>query len=154
MNLLLDSSSAVPYFTDVGATLRAIGVSASEFDWYVSDVDTNFKPAGLSWSDHWMTGPELAAVLSHADLQFNWAVFSAFPRGTRIDVVEAPSADGNPEFWRDDGTLRPQLKDASFELVCWDSSATILIGISESQAARFCRAYPEAKPLRSVAEPS
>ncbi len=153
MNLLLDSSSAVPYFTDVDATLRAMGVSASEFDWYLSDVETNFDPAGFSWSDRWMTGPELAEVLSHANFQFIWAVFSAFPRGARVEIDEAPFADGNRAFWVDDGTLRPQLAGASFELVCWDSSATILIGISESQADQFGLAYPEAKPLQSVARP-
>ena len=40
-----------------------------------------------------------------------------------------------------------QAPGACFELVCWDSSATLLIGLSAEQAARFMRAYPEARAL-------
>jgi hypothetical protein len=151
MNILLDSTDAVPYFTDVGSTLHSLGLSASEFDWYVSDIETNIIFDGLPQVDGWANGPELAKCLTHPDLQFIWGVFSAFPRGTRVEVPQPPYADGNARFWRDADTLTPQLEGALFELVCWDSSATILIGITPEQASRYTTMHPQAKPLRDVA---
>ncbi|RZI58625.1 MAG: hypothetical protein EOP37_15210 [Rubrivivax sp.] len=151
MNLLLESPTSVPYFTDVGAMLRAMGVAPIEFDWYISDIDTNIFVPGIPASDGWFTGSELASVLSHADLQFVWGVFSAVPPGMRFDVERSPGADGNSRYWQDDGTLAPELDGAVFELICWDSSATILIGITAEQARRFIQAYPEVKPLNMAA---
>lgn len=148
MNILLEGASTMPYFTDVDTVLKAIGVAASTLDWYISDVETNVIPPGLPDGDGWLAGETLATVLSHPGLQFMWGVFSAFPSGTRFDVEQAPVADGNPDYWRDDGTLEPQLDGALFELTCWDSSAAILVGITQEQALRLGSTYPEAKPLR------
>lgn len=83
------------------------------------------------------------------DVQFIWGVFSAFPRGTRFDVPAPPAADGNSNLWYPP-EVQPQLEGASFEIVCWDSSATVLVGGSPKQAERFLVAYPEAKPLSST----
>jgi hypothetical protein len=146
MNLLLESPAPVPYFTDVGATLLALGVKASEFDWYVSDIEMNFNVEGFAPVDGWITGSELERVLAHPNLQFIWGVFSAFPVGRRVEIQESPSADGNPTYWKGGEVLKPQLEGADFELVCWDSSATLLIGITKEQAAHFSSAYPHAKP--------
>jgi hypothetical protein len=44
----------------------------------------------------------------------------------------------------------PQLQGARIEVVCWDSSATILIGLSSEQATRYLTANPHAKPLAST----
>lgn len=150
MNILLESSDAVPYLTDVGSTLCSLGVDASAFDWYVSDIETNFFFEGRPQVDGWMNGPELAQCLLHPGLQFIWGVFSAFPRGMRVEVPRPPSAEGNPRFWRDADTLTPQLEGALFELVCWDSSATILVGITSEQARRYMETHPQAKLLRDA----
>lgn len=148
MNLLLESTDAVPYFTDVGSTLRSLGVSASEFDWYVSDIETNIVGDGIPQADGWMNGPELAHCLAQPNLQFIWGVFSAFPRGMRVDVPRPPAANGNAQLWRDDSPLSPQLDGALFELVCWDSSATILVGVTAEQADSYRAAHPQARLLR------
>ena len=151
MNIFLESTDAVPYFTDVGGTLCSLGVSVSEFDWYVSDIETNIIFDGLPQVDGWVNGPELAQCLLHPDLQFIWGVFSAFPRGMRVDVPRPPDADGNGRYWRDADSLTPQLNGALFELVCWDSSATILVGITSEQADRYKELHPQAKILRDAA---
>ena len=150
MNILLESSNAVPYYTNVGSTLRSLGVDASAFDWYVSDIETNVIVEGLPQPDGWVNGSELAQCLLHPDLQFIWGVFSAFPCGMRVEVPRPPSADGNPRFWQDADTLTPQLEGALFELVCWDSSATILVGITSEQARRYMATYPQAMLLRDA----
>lgn len=145
MNLVLEPPTPVPFFTDVGKTLLALGVKASEFDWYVSDIETNIHVEGFAPVDGWLVGSELERVLSRPNLQFIWGVFSAFPVGLRVDIQESPSADGNPTYWKGSEALKPQLEGAVFELVCWDSSATLLIGITEQQAAHFTSVHPLAK---------
>ena len=148
MNLILESSERVPFHTDMHATLTAMGVEASAYDWFVSDVETNVALPALSEGDAWVTGGELSRMLA-CDVQFIWGVFTAVPLGTRFDVPVAPAADGNSNFWQPPD-VKPQLEGASFEIVCWDSSATILVGVSPKQAERYLVTYPEAKPLSST----
>jgi hypothetical protein len=148
MNLLLEYSDRVPFYTDMRATLKAIDVEASAYDWFVSDVETNVPVPVLGAGDIWITGDELSRLLAD-DIQFIWAVFSAVPRGIRFDVLSPPGADGNPKFWQSPD-VQPQLPGSCFEVVCWDSSATVLVGLSPQQAERFLATYPEAKPLSST----
>lgn len=60
MNLILESSERVPFYTDMHATLTAIGVETSAYDWFVSDVETNVALPALSEGDVRMTGDELS----------------------------------------------------------------------------------------------
>ncbi|WP_205880099.1 hypothetical protein [Lampropedia aestuarii] len=145
MNIILENSQQVDCYTDMAATFTAMRVNPRHYEWFVSDVETNGSVPLLSQGNIWITGDELADVLE-ARIQFIWAVFSAFPVGMRIAVEKAPVADGNPSFWQQPKLL-PQLTGACFEVVCWDSCATILIGVSEAQAAAFSRTYFDAKPL-------
>ncbi len=149
VNLILENSEQVPFFTDMAATLAAIGVAPREYDWYVSDVQTNKATDGFHESDMWITGAELEKSLCGTPVQFIWGVFSAFSPSVRFDVIAAPYADGNTSFWRPPG-VRPQLAGACFEVVCWDSSATIFVGISKMQESRYLQNYSEARPLSST----
>jgi hypothetical protein len=148
MNLILESSERVPFYTDMRSTLTAMGVEASAYDWFVSDVETNVAVPALGFGDVWVTGEELSLVLAR-DVQFIWGVFSAVPRGTRFDVSVPPAADGNSRYWQPP-EVQPQLEGACFEIVCWDSSATVLVGVSPEQAELFVAMYPEAKALSST----
>lgn len=148
MNLVLESSERVPFYTDMRSMLTAMGVDASAYDWFVSDVETNIAVPALDLGDVWVTGDELSRILAR-DIQFIWGVFSAVPRGTRFDIPVPPAADRNASFWRPP-EVQPQLAGACFEIVCWDSSATVLVGVSPKQAERFLATYPEAKPLSST----
>jgi hypothetical protein len=148
MNLVLESSEQVPFYTDMRSTLTAMGVDASVYDWFVSDVETNITVPALVDGDVWMTGDELSRMLAH-DVQFIWGVFSAVPRGYRFAVPVPPTVDGNSSFWRPP-EVQPQLEGACFEIVCWDSSATVLVGVSSIQAERFLATYPDTMPLSST----
>ena len=147
MNLILEDSPRVPCFTDVAACLAALGVRAQDFDWLVSDLEANgpLPAALLSSRSAWVPGEALAQVLTPG-LQVNWGVFSAFPVGQRPVIADPPWADGNADFWTVPD-MPVQAPGACFELVCWDSSATLLIGLSDEQAARFMQTHPEARLL-------
>ncbi len=146
MNLILEKTDQVRYFTEMGSVLRALGISAFDYDWYLSDLETNYSAPGFSPIDQWMTGEELYALINGQELQFIWGVFSAVPKGYRCEIKTAPYADGNTSFWADT-ECEPQLEGATFEIACWDSGATILVGISTEAAINFSKVYSDAKPL-------
>lgn len=148
MNVILEKSAQVAWYTDMAATLSAMGVEPRAYDWHLSDIETNVPVPMLSEGCTWLTGDELAGLLEKP-IQFIWAVFSALRPGMRFEVDSAPTADQNASFWHRPDTS-PQLPGACFEIVCWDSSATLLIGASQEQTASFLRAYPDARPLSST----
>lgn len=146
MNLILERSHRVPFYTDMRVVFEAAGLRASAFDWYLSDVETNYRGNDFSNDDRWISGIELEYFLYAHTVQFIWAVFSAFPIGYRREVTEAPYVDNNPLYWQG-VEVSPQLSDSLFEIVCWDSSATILIGLPDDAEKRFTHVYPETRSL-------
>lgn len=96
---------------------------------------------------YWISGPELFRFVEEGPL-FGWSVLSAIPaerepHAKALDV--SPYADGNPNLWT--GKPEPQHPDADFEIVCWDSSCTLVIGANDVVAAAFRSAYPDALDL-------
>jgi hypothetical protein len=150
MNLILEHTSQVPYFTEMGSVFRALKISASDYDWHLSDIETSYNFRSLSPENHWVTGEDLHRLVTEQEIQFIWAVFSAVPKGARPTVSNPPCADGNSSYWKD-AECKPQLGGALFEIACWDSSATILVGITAEMAANFTHAYSDAKPLSIAA---
>lgn len=127
----------------------AANIAPQDYDWYVSDIETNWRPTGFSPDDQWFTGDELAAFLRAHDVQFIWAVFSAVSKGHRPVPVVAPYVEDNPRYWN--GTEPgPQLAGALFEIVCWDSSGAILINLPEKAMQAFLARYPDARPLATA----
>jgi hypothetical protein len=146
MNLILEKTDRVRWFTNMREVLDAANIAPRDYDWYVSDVETNWTPPGFSLADQWFAGDELASFLRGHDLQFIWAVFSAVPKGFRSSPSSAPYADGNPNYWSGEEP-DPQLDGALFEIACWDSSAAILINLPEEAARSFVARYIDTRPL-------
>ncbi len=151
MNLILERSDRVPFYTDMRLIFEATGLRSADFDWYVSDIDTNGGSAQFSDQDRWLAGVELESFLASHTVQFIWAVFSAFPVGYRRPIEQAPYVDGNPLYWQG-VEVAPQLENAVFEIACWDSSATLLIGLPQEAEERFMRIYPETRDLRIASQ--
>jgi hypothetical protein len=146
MNLILEKTNQVRYFTEMGSVFRALGISARDYDWYLSDLEINRNPAGFEAVDQWLDGEKFYRLISEHEIQFIWGVFSAFSKGFRCIVDNPPFADGNLTYW-EVPECKPQLKEALFEIASWDSGATILVGIDAQSGANFVNAYPDAKPL-------
>ena len=56
-----------------------------------------------------------------------------------------PYADGNGALWAPEVTIQHPL--AEVEIVCWDSSCTMLLSRDEDLARRFQAFFPEAVDL-------
>ena len=151
MNLILENTDQVRFFTDMALVFNALGISAADYDWYVSDIETNCSESMFSQDNRWISGQELQELLANSNIQFIWAVFSALPKGVHFVVETPPYVYNNPSYWSGED-VRPQLEDALFEIVCWDSSATILIDLPAEAEASFSRAFPDTRNLVSVTQ--
>jgi hypothetical protein len=148
-NLILEKTDQVRWYTNMRDVFEATTIGPQDYDWYVSDIETNWLPPGFQPDDQWFTGDELAALLRAYEVQFIWAVLSAVPKGHRPIPVSAPYVEDNPRYWN--GTdPEPQLEGALFEIACWDSSGTILINLPAQAMDSFLTRYPDAKSLANA----
>jgi hypothetical protein len=129
---IIEGPSRMPFYTDLQRVFRALGGREQSFGWLLSDVECPRLPRALSEaeSNRLIPGSNLSSVImGQTDpLQFEWAVLSRLPPGSTLDVTDlkvTPYADGDPLFW--EGVPDLQAPGALVELVCWDSTATILI---------------------------
>ena len=90
----------------------------------------------------------MARILTHPPHeQYIWAVFPAFASGIvpqQIDLQTLPDAE-SAGFWQ--GDPRPQHPQAFFEIVCWDSTCTLFIGLPDTPARRLITAFPGCRRL-------
>lgn len=142
MNLIQEGTGKVRFYTSMLDVEAWLGITLSGFDWHISDIEGGWE--GLP-DPAWITGRELKAKLFEYDYQFIWAVFSAFPSGAQAILSDRPYADGNPDFWK--GKPSKQIENAVFEIVCWDSSATLFIGLPDELGQSVLAKAPGIKDL-------
>ena len=141
MNLILKDSAYVECYTQFGKLMGAVPELTSY--WYlISNLEVNgSKDERLAHTAVVLSGEELASITRAEDVQFIWAVLSAFRQKLNGIPAELPFADGNSNIWH--ASPRPQLPNAEFEIVCFDSSCTLFIGVEEDLAAKLRSVYPD-----------
>lgn len=154
MNTLLESSSRMPFHTDLRPVFEAFGGREREFNWLLTDVELNFYPPGLEYIDddretaRWRSGNALSDIVKAHEIQFIWDVLSGFRTGVAIDPAALdvyPFADGNGSLWAPGARVQHPLADV--EIVCWDSLATLLLSRDDDLPRRFRLFFPEAVDL-------
>jgi hypothetical protein len=143
MNLILEKSKFVEHYTYLDPIFDTAPEFA-EFTYLISDLailsPNSFTDTKLSDNPLVISGRVLRDIVQKDKIQFVWAVLSGFDREPIIPS-ELPYADGNPNFWQ--GVPTPQIPEAQFEIVCWDSGATLFIGIDSLVAEKLRRKYPD-----------
>lgn len=153
MNTLLRASPRMPYHTDLRRVFEALGGRQREFGWLLTDIELNTYPPGLSYLAEqraalWQGGGELTALAETYDVQVIWGVLSGFARGVELDLDHLdpyPCAGGNAALWQPG--VQIQHPRAQVEIVCWDSSVTLLLSRDDDLTARFRSYFPEAVDL-------
>jgi len=152
VNTLLEGPSRMPFYTDLAQVFAAFGGRQCEFNWLITDLECNWHPPELSHQPIWIAGADLTELIARttqdAMLQFIWGVLSAFRREVRIDAAALevyPRADGNAALWEPD--VRIQHPRAELEIVCWDSTSTLLLSRDDDLSRRFRAYFPEAVDL-------
>lgn len=144
MNLLLHNSKFVDCYTYLDPIFEA-APEFVDFIFLISEIELGSqRDERLVSEPSIISGHELRSIVEAKKLQFIWAVLSAFDHKPTIPT-DLPFADGNSRLWQ--GSPKPQISAANFEIVCWDSSATLFIGIEASTAARLIRRYPDIQDL-------
>ena len=139
----------MPQHTDMAKVLAVVGRFSEGCYWRVSEPDTSYWPDPRFKEDVFIiSDKELRTVLGAHDVQFNWAVFSALPvRPIHPQpAAESPYADGNGAIWHDQPVV--QHPSALFEVICWDSSATMVVSYIDGPVEAFMQAFSDAAPMR------
>lgn len=153
MNLIIEKSESIDWYTDLYPFFEQIPEIIGSYHWLWTDIEMS---TGLpehevdQYERVWISGDTLLE-LARRRPQFNWPVLSAIsPDDLAIAKRDEtdPFADCNGDLWR--GKPRPQHPYAKFEIVCWDSSATLLINADETLQKAFCRAYPDCIDLDAL----
>lgn len=148
MNLIFEKVPRISWYSDLAPFAAAMACRLHDYTWRFDAVEGVAPPHGKECDDYWVLTGQAFADLVERHPQFVWAVISAIPKHCSDAQVHAqcePFADGNTTFWT--GMPRPQHPFAEFEIVCWDASATLLIGAQETIATVFRIAYPESTDL-------
>ncbi len=155
MNTLLESSSRMPFHTNLRLVFEAFDGREREFNWLLTDLELNFYPPGLEYSGiddresgRWRSGSELSDIVKAHEIQFIWGVLSGFPPGVTINPAALdvyPFADGNGSLWAPGARIQHPLADV--EIVCWDGGATLLLSRDDDLTRRFRSFFLEAVDL-------
>ena len=142
MNLIQKNTEEVKFYTSLIDVSKWLEIGLEDYDWHLSDIDGGWlQDSGPVW----ITGRGLKSKIDSFDYQFIWAVISAYPLGTKPKLSNDPYAYDNPNFWT--GIPSKQLDDSIFEIICWDSSATLFIGLSEEFGHRVLKNAPGIRDL-------
>ncbi|GAB5556834.1 MAG: hypothetical protein SchgKO_10470 [Schleiferiaceae bacterium] len=145
MNLIQENTEEVEFHTSLKQVAHWMEINLENYDWHFADVEGGWP--GLN-GPVWVTGEELRLKIKKDDYPFIWAVISAFPKGSDPIVSDEPFADGNSEFWK--GNPRKQMAGSLFEIVCWDSSATLWIELPKDLGENVLQNAPGISTLEEV----
>ena len=149
MNTLLEGPSRMECYTNLRLVFQAFAGRQQECNWLITDLDCTVFPAGLHPKQpSWLSGQELTNLVEQHDIQFIWGVLSGFPTDVILDLNHLelePYADGNSALWQPGIAIQHPL--AVVELICWDSSATLLLSQDDDLTQRFRTFFPEATDL-------
>ncbi len=96
-------------------------------------------------TDTLIDGESLNEIIQTERVQFAWGVFSAFWGPPKSIPEEPPYADGNSELWI--GRPEPQAEGAEMEIVAWDNTCTLFIGVPFRIAKVLIEMYPDIEDL-------
>lgn len=143
------------YFTYLDRILPALEGVHLKYNWLISCLtcdhySDDLLSCILDNNCAWLTGEQLEDIVYHDEIQFIWAVLSAFDKSITLDDVlkhELPCADGYKGFWYNPVTI--QHPKAEIEIVPWDSSLVLLIAKDNTIAENFLKYFPMGEDLEN-----
>ena len=139
------------YYTDMRLVLGSIENIVTQYNWMITDCECNSYPDSRIWLNQeyaWLSGEELLQIIKCHEIQFIWAVFSAFTKDITLEKVlqsELPYADNNEGFWQNPVGMQHPL--AVMEIVPWDSSLLLFLAKDRIIADMFASSFPLAEDL-------
>lgn len=162
MNAILKNSRQVEYYTNLNPIFMSIKNRQHDYNWLLTDLDLNWMPdvfldycyqyeprAGIGdrSNSYLISGENLTKLTMEYEIQFIWGVLTGFNKELHIDLnnlIYCPDAE-NPELWKPGTNV--QYPGAELEIVCWDSTSTLLISQNRSIVNDFKSYFSDAKDL-------
>ncbi|GAA0876292.1 hypothetical protein GCM10009118_27020 [Wandonia haliotis] len=156
MTLILDDTKQLEFHTDMGEIIKPIKEELKSLNWILTNQEytlLDYKEKGVVEKlDHeseiiHFDGQELLEILESRQIQFIWGVFCATKkRILKLDQDQIPYADMNSEIWTSpDKFLLP---DSEIEIICFDSSYTIIKFKDKELEERWRIKFTDAKKLK------
>jgi hypothetical protein len=151
MNLIIKDSSQMPIHTDIKLIFDTLEGRQREFNWLITEHECYCWPSDKDIFNEGivlLSGDELTDIVTHNNIQFVWGILSAFDKSTVIDIDNLsviPTFDGEWKYGGKDVNTQHPLAIA--EIVCVDSSYTILLSKDDDLSNRFLRHYSDAQDL-------
>ncbi len=157
MTVLLENTKQIDFFTDLSKVIVPFVDHFRKLNWFVTDLeyivlDKLGELDGLKYNDNAITisGEQLLKTIQSRQIQFVWGVFTGFSGGVpQLPDSRLPYADGNRELWTNPDKF--QVTTAEIEIVCWDSSATIIKFKDLQLLKDFIKLFPDSKELKNDA---
>ncbi|NEW06854.1 hypothetical protein GK047_12645 [Paenibacillus sp. SYP-B3998] len=172
MSFILERTKQMPFHTDMRRVFNVFDGKQKDYNWLITDLvyyvgarrsaANELLPDDLEFEDSenyptdlldkyiiLIDGEELTKIIYGNDIQFVWGVFSGIPKNIEIDTDELevmPYADGNPKFWIADPTIQHPMAD--IEVVCWDSTLTLLFSKDEVIGKNFQEYFKDSIDLK------
>ena len=158
MTLILDTTEQLKFHTDMGEIIKPIKEELKSLNWILTNQEytlLDYKDKGvLGKLDHeseiiHFEGQELLDILESREIQFIWGVFCGTKkRIEELDQDKIPFADMNSEIWtKPDHFLLP---DSEIEIICFDSSYTIIKFKDSELEKRWKMKFTDAKKLKGT----
>ncbi|QOR34652.1 hypothetical protein IMX26_14420 [Clostridium sp. 'deep sea'] len=136
MKYLLKDNTKIKYFNDMRIVFKSLDGLQNKYNWLITDIECYPEIAQIT-ENSFMSDEELTEILNKTDVQFIWAVFSAFPKDFSLNVKNLkvkPYIRDNYDFWDDVNIQHPQ---AMVEIDCCDSSYLTLVSRDDNLAKKF-----------------
>jgi len=157
MNWIIRHSDKMEFHTHLNILLNPILDDIAEFNWLISNFEYHpdyAKDLPVNHDEEYFI---LSSVnfkkMIHADPQIIWAVILGIPQGKSIEIDEdnLPYADGSAIVWKNGNLQHP---NAVMEIICFDSSYTIVKFKDEKLSTKFKAYFNEAIGLEKFSNDS
>ncbi len=148
MNWIIEQSPRFTFHTDLKSLIIPIRDDIKNLNWLISDLE--FRSSDPVPLDHdkkyFILSSEEFNTLIQADMQIIWGVLSGIPAAQQIEIDEhdLPYADGNASIWTN---YNMQQQQAVIEIICFDSSFTIVSFKNTDWSTKFKNYFDEAIEL-------
>lgn len=158
MTIILENTNQIDFQTDLSKIIVPFRQKFINLNWLLTDLDfivldsdklgdvdkLNHDDSSIKYS-----GQELNKIIDTRQIQFNWGVLTGFSGDIpEIPEDKLPFADQNDTLWTKPEEF--QISSAEIEIICWDSSSTIIKFKDQNLADNFLSAYADSKVLKNA----
>ena len=161
MTIQLEDTAQFRWQTDFERLLAPLKQQIEPLNWLITDLRYHFiddqEPQRIpGWDIDWGTEKQFAIVsgevlwesVANRDIQVVWGMFCGMlDEVPTIPDDELPYADGNRQLWTEPEAF--QLANSKIEIICFDSSLTLVKFRDDSLGYQFLQLFPEGRVLRN-----